>query len=57
MSLDTDEMVKFLTMAVIEGRKQGLEEAAGRVEQMGGRYRSLLSPDVAAREIRALKDK
>jgi hypothetical protein len=39
------------------GYVQGLEEAAFRVEQMGGKYRALLSPDVAAREIRALKDK
>lgn len=39
------------------GRKLGLEQAAFHVEQMGGKYRSLLSPDVSAREIRALKDK
>jgi hypothetical protein len=37
-------------------RRAALEEAATRIEQLGGRYRSLLSPDVAAREIRALKD-
>jgi hypothetical protein len=36
------------------GYVQGLEEAAFRIEQMGGKYSSLLSPGVAAREIRAL---
>lgn len=38
------------------GRRIGLEQAAYRIEEMGGKYRALLSPDVAAREIRALKD-
>jgi hypothetical protein len=38
------------------GRKYGLEEAARRVEQMGGEYSSLLSPGVVARDIRALKE-
>lgn len=39
-----------------EGYRHGLERAALRIEQLGGKYGSLLSPDVAAREIRALKD-
>lgn len=39
------------------GRRLGLEQAAYRVEQMGGTNSFLISPDVAAREIRALKDK
>lgn len=37
------------------GYVQGLEEAAFRVEQIGGKNAFLVSPDVAAREIRALK--
>lgn len=39
------------------GRRIGLEQAAYRVEQLGGTNSFLISPDVAAREIRALKDK
>jgi hypothetical protein len=39
------------------GRRIGLEQAAFRIEQLGGKYRALLSPDVAAREIRALASK
>lgn len=35
----------------------GLEVAAYRVEQLGGEFAFLISPPVAAREIRALKDK
>lgn len=37
------------------GRRIGLEEAAARVEELGGKHAFLVSPDVVAREIRALK--
>lgn len=39
------------------GRRIGLEQAAYCIEQLGGTNSFLISPDVAAREIRALKDK
>jgi hypothetical protein len=43
--------------AVLVGRSLGLEEAASRIEALGGKFAFLISPGVAAREIRALKDK
>jgi hypothetical protein len=39
------------------GRRDALEEAAIRIEALGGKFEFLVSPGVAAREIRALKDK
>jgi hypothetical protein len=39
------------------GYDLGLEKAALRIEELGGEFAFLISPGVAAREIRALKEK